>query len=306
MMAAVPGSAWGSSGVVDGSKTGARHGIGTGRAWGVRNALAALVAIGAVLAGTASADASGFTKTWDGGGGDAQWSNPLNWTPDGVPGIGDTVLIDVPASTITVLFSSGTSNIVSLTCEENLAVTCGSLSIGGTATIAGSVTLSSGTLTLNGVSSIGGTLGQSGSGGLAGTGTVEVAGLLSWTGGEQSGAGVTNANGGVAISGSGTKTPMGGRTLRMFGSCTWTGSGNIQVNIGSVLEAMPGSATGSFTLSGVPTGTNPIRCLRPSCRWIVPCPKRQREPGEGRDRPSDNGNCTFGAARGEPIRGCRS
>ena len=31
---------------------------------------------------------------WDGGGGDSLWSNPINWYPDGVPGVNDLVYLD--------------------------------------------------------------------------------------------------------------------------------------------------------------------------------------------------------------------
>lgn len=33
-------------------------------------------------------------KTWDGGGGDSLWNNPLNWQPDGIPAATDTVILN--------------------------------------------------------------------------------------------------------------------------------------------------------------------------------------------------------------------
>lgn len=33
-------------------------------------------------------------KKWDGEGKDNQWKNPVNWFPDGVPDIGDDVILD--------------------------------------------------------------------------------------------------------------------------------------------------------------------------------------------------------------------
>ena len=52
-------------------------------------------------------------KKWDGEGGDSLWNNPTNWSPDGVPGNTDDVLIDnefVPAS-FSVVFPEGASSI---------------------------------------------------------------------------------------------------------------------------------------------------------------------------------------------------
>lgn len=37
---------------------------------------------------------SSAQKKWDGEGKDNQWKNPANWSPDGVPGIGDDVILD--------------------------------------------------------------------------------------------------------------------------------------------------------------------------------------------------------------------
>ncbi|MBI4425747.1 MAG: hypothetical protein HY554_18600, partial [Elusimicrobia bacterium] len=40
-------------------------------------------------------------RTWDGGAGDALWHTAANWNPDGTPGPGDDLAIDV-ATTVTV------------------------------------------------------------------------------------------------------------------------------------------------------------------------------------------------------------
>src|SRR5205823_8433383 len=36
-----------------------------------------------------------LSVTWDGGGGNSDWNNPLNWNPDTVPGPQDTAVIDL-------------------------------------------------------------------------------------------------------------------------------------------------------------------------------------------------------------------
>src|SRR5262245_25343284 len=60
--------------------------------------------------------------SWDGGGSDFNWHNPLNWTGDAVPGSGDDAVIDVPGGTITVVASTAAVGIRSLTCDENLTL----------------------------------------------------------------------------------------------------------------------------------------------------------------------------------------
>ncbi len=77
-----------------------------------------------------------------------------------------------------------------------------------TATVAGNATLSNFT--------------QSG-GTLTGAGTLTVAGLTTWTGGYESGAGITNANGGLTIGGSDNayhSEYLDGRTLNNQGAAT--------------------------------------------------------------------------------------
>jgi hypothetical protein len=48
--------------------------------------------------------------SWDGGGGNANWDNPLNWDTDVLPGAGDdvTVAAGAPGGS-SVVFTSGSS-----------------------------------------------------------------------------------------------------------------------------------------------------------------------------------------------------
>src|SRR5262249_48865723 len=66
--------------------------------------------------------------TWNGGGGDFNWNNALNWSTNALPTSTDDVVIDVPG-TITVTQGSGTTQIRSVTCQENLAITGGSFRV---------------------------------------------------------------------------------------------------------------------------------------------------------------------------------
>ena len=68
-----------------------------------------------------------------------------------------------------------------------------------------------------------------------GAGTVTIAGPLAWTAGAFSGAGVTKANGSVAISGAGIKD-VAIRTLNTPGSVTWIGTGIVRLSANAVIN----------------------------------------------------------------------
>ncbi|MCA9078469.1 MAG: hypothetical protein KDA93_25805, partial [Planctomycetaceae bacterium] len=68
--------------------------------------------------------------TWDGGGGDLLWSNPLNWSGDLLPGPTDDVTLNADGN-VTVEFDSGASTIASLQLDDSLELTGGSLVITG-------------------------------------------------------------------------------------------------------------------------------------------------------------------------------
>src|ERR1041385_6867108 len=65
----------------------------------------AFVRAGVLLAMAAVCSRSAFcaTVTWDAGGGDGNWSNPLNWSGDSLPTSSDDVVIDNSTSVDTVL-----------------------------------------------------------------------------------------------------------------------------------------------------------------------------------------------------------
>ena len=136
--------------------------------------------------------------SWDGGGGDFNWNNPLNWNTDALPGATDAVIIDVVGD-ITVTHSSGTTSIYSLSSEEALVLSGGSFAITAASAANSTLTLSGGILT--------------------GAGDLTVNGLLTWSGGTMSGTGKTIATGGMSITGN---VFVGERTIdNVGGTAIW-------------------------------------------------------------------------------------
>ncbi|MDP1690912.1 MAG: hypothetical protein Q8L49_02950, partial [Burkholderiaceae bacterium] len=157
-----------------------------------RRALIAAAAIAAI--GSMSAQAANIT--WVGSSG-SFWDLAANWNP-ALPGAPDDALLGAFDTT----FRSGVVTIRSFTGTGIFSVT-------------------GGTLTFTNASSIGG-LAMTG-GTLGGAGAVTISGLASWTTGEMTGAGITNANGGMAL-GDGNKLLTGGRVLNTAGTTTWSGA----------------------------------------------------------------------------------
>ena len=56
-----------------------------------------MAAIGRRLSGTRSILVAGVTRTWTASAGTTDWHNPLNWFPNAVPGLQDSVLVPVAA-----------------------------------------------------------------------------------------------------------------------------------------------------------------------------------------------------------------
>jgi formylmethanofuran dehydrogenase subunit C len=87
---------------------------------------------------------------WDGGGGDENWHNPLNWSGDVLPGPGDDVTIDISGEAITVRFSAGSATVASLFSTERLEMEGGALTVSGETTFSGALIMNGGTVTLGG------------------------------------------------------------------------------------------------------------------------------------------------------------
>jgi RHS repeat-associated protein len=82
---------------------------------------------------------------WSGNGDGTSWSDPLNWSGQAIPTAADDVTIDV-ASNPTIQITSGSHSVQSLTSNEALSITGGSLSVGTTAQVSAGLTQSAGSL----------------------------------------------------------------------------------------------------------------------------------------------------------------
>ena len=144
--------------------------------------------------------------------------------------------IDIPA----VVFSGGTVNL-----DGSYNATSATTVSGGTAnfnsagtvsSVGSSLTVSSGVANFSSGEAINTTTLSFSGGTLSGTDTVTVSGLTTWTSGVMSGAGTTNANGGMSISGASVKDLTSTRILNTAGTTTWTGTGGVRAGTGAVIN----------------------------------------------------------------------
>ncbi|REK15742.1 MAG: hypothetical protein DWQ37_07955 [Planctomycetota bacterium] len=88
-----------------------------------------------------------LTVTWDGGGDGVNWTDPLNWSTDSLPGPADDVVIGAA----NVIHASGNHTILNLTSGGDLSITGGSITVTtGASSVAGTLTINAGTLQANG------------------------------------------------------------------------------------------------------------------------------------------------------------
>lgn len=201
-------------------------------------ALALIVVMPAVMQMVAPSVAHASTSySWTRLGGDNNWSNPANWSPNGVPGAGDNVSIAPTkfASTPNVIVPPGTT-VQSLTLG-----TASSLMSGGSLTITGSFDWpANGTVMTPITVPAGGTVNISGngqkiinSGGGNNTLNFSFAGTTT-----VSGTGLALSGSGVTLTNSGTFTLQPGATMTAQSCCVNPAQ---FVNQGSVV--LPSSAT---------------------------------------------------------------
>lgn len=89
--------------------------------------------------------------SWDGGGGDLNWTNPLNWSGDVLPGAADDVTISV-AGDVTIVHA-GNTQVNSLNSDESLHITSGSFTVFDASEIQGALTTNNNTtITASGAS----------------------------------------------------------------------------------------------------------------------------------------------------------
>ena len=177
-----------------------------------------------------------ITHTWNASSGN--WATSSNWTPSGVPGAGDSVVITSPQLTFTVTYDySGNVSLNKLTLEE-----------GGTALISHSATLSMSAHLLTATTE---SIGDSSGGGSNGVGIfnhsggTNSAGLL-FLGFSSSDKGTYNLSGtGVLGSGvSGTNEFIGDSGRGTFSQTAGINSAN-SIKLGNF-----GGSNGAYTLSG--------------------------------------------------------
>jgi hypothetical protein len=178
------------------------------------------------------------TVSWavDSGG---TWTTPANWSTSALPTSSDDVTLDRPNGTYTITVHSGTQSINSLTSNENLTVTGGTLAVATTAQIGGSLTL------LNGGTLAGGTWTTTGNGTITATGTlngVTLGGNLTISGGMLL---VTN---GLTLTGGNVTFSFGSSSSSLY----FTGSVKTISGTGTILLGSNGSIvenSGALTIA---------------------------------------------------------
>jgi hypothetical protein len=148
--------------------------------------------------------------SWDGGGGDFRWENPLNWSNDALPSAADDVQISTPG--ITVTHSSGDDSVSTLTSQAALWISGGTLAVEGASTIHDALTMTNGAT-------------------LTGSGDITIDGQLDWESGTISGPGTQLALLGNAAISFGS---LRGRTL--VSAATATITGRLGLYDGAVLD----------------------------------------------------------------------
>ena len=200
------------------------------------------------MAGSVSAAAVSWTLNADG-----FWDVVTNWSSNpALPGAADDVTLNV-AGVVTVTHRSGTNTINSLTSQESLVVSGGSLTVANAFSNAANTTISGGTLTLNGVSTLA-SLTQSG-GTVAGSGLITVTGASSWVAGTHTGSGTTQFDAALSISGAGTKSITGTRIVVLNDNTTWSGNTGNNNNDISLVSTSTLNNAGSFSDTNTFDGT---------------------------------------------------
>lgn len=136
----------------------------------------------------------------------------------------------------TTNFNAGSYDVTGTTVVSNGMHTFNS---GVTVTDVGALMLTGGTIDFSSGELINAPTYTQTGGTVGGSDVVNVAGLLSWSGGVMSGSGTTNANGGMQITNADTVQITDTRRLNNAGVATWTGTGNISNTAGAVLTNQP-------------------------------------------------------------------
>jgi len=199
------------------------------------------------LSGTMTINVIPPVYTWSGAtSGTASWADAANWGGT-VPEPGSDVIIPNQAGSVDIVFNSGSLFINTLTANENLSITGGTLTIGDDISDISSFSLGT-TLSLSG-------------GTFSGAGTINVFGDFNLSGGTLSGSGTLDLSDttGYTISGSGNPI-LNGMTMK-FADALTISTGSFTVKSGSMtgVNGLSIQNGASFNLSnGSFTSTNGI------------------------------------------------
>ena len=154
---------------------------------------------------------------WDGGGDGVNWSDPINWSNNVLPGASDDCILNVAANpTINV---TGVQSVKSVTSSEILNIT-GTLNVTNASTFNTNVSLS-------------GTLG--------GTGNINVAGgTFTWSGGSIAGSGSFSLASAATLSVIGSGTRSSTRGFALTGQASLAAGGNKTLVVPSLSITSPG------------------------------------------------------------------
>jgi subtilisin family serine protease len=150
--------------------------------------------------------ASGATVSWDGGGDGVNWSDPLNWSGDVVPGpTNDVSISDWRDPTIRI--TSGTHAVRSITSFEAISISGGVLDVAYDSDFYDNVTFTGGEF--------------------GGRGDLHLYDTTTWTGGSMTGAGTTiiGSSGSLVITGTGTRSSD--RPLQINGTASLQRGGSL-------------------------------------------------------------------------------
>jgi hypothetical protein len=152
--------------------------------------------------------------TWDGGGGDLSWHNPLNWSGDALPGPGDDVVIEVPDPSTTITLTQNTATSVhTLVSDASIAISAGTVTLDGDWAENAALTMSGGHIN--------------------GAGHIYLGSDITWTGGTIDGTGQIHVAPGGAMVIDGDVTL--GRSLINNGYLEWA-SGSMTMNGSRILN----------------------------------------------------------------------
>src|SRR5262245_18839032 len=173
---------------------------------------------------------------WDGGGGDTNWLNALNWSTNPLPTLADDVTISGAANGVELNNTFGTASAGTLTSSSDLRIISGTLQLGGDSLVTGHFML--GGVTFGGV--------------VTGTGTLTLSGDVTWGAhGVMAGSGTTVLQGNSTLEGETFGSIRENRVVVNTGDATLLAGNSFSFRDNAVFRN-----TGTFTIeSGAGFGT---------------------------------------------------